>query len=695
MRRTDRARLCTLLSLLLLLMPCSLLTACTEGDLGEGAVTDTDTVTDTSTETDGADTLDTLSGTEPENGSAWTPDTGVFNEGKVAYRKEVETTPLLTYGDADIGACMMRGAADVDTLFYTDFSDNDPTAANTAALYQAGQATVKDGKLWLPYDATTESGFSGGWTLWSPVPAADWAHHKQVQLSLTWDITSVTEQAWMTPFVGCYVTHYTNKLPTEPGDGLWFAFNEMSNSIAVYHPDTACWPGAWAQVPVTAGLMSGQHKLDIVCTPAYDTYIYITPAEGGDAQLVCTVSFDGGKIAVRDGAGNLIREDACTTEALGGENFSVFPHASGAVIDEAAVLGAWKGGSVERTVVTATPDEGHELGLDITDKTDLVSICYSVWFDTILGGGSSEIDSFNNITEALAGNQGFGNLGEFHYWAKPAEGYYRSSDKSVIRTHMRQLYTAGVDFIIVDLTNAHNGYLGSSAWITYIQQPVDAICETIMEMRAEGEGTPYVVFWVGNWVGDSTEVYKAIYDRYYTTDKWRDCFVYWDDKPFLLTSHLMPSRFPYKNLFTVRCMWGLGVNHKAGQWSFLSVDNKNTVTYDKDGNPEQLGVATASQETYMSASTAHGRDGGAFWNAQWQTAFDVHPKIVTLTWWNEWVAQRIEVDGKVYFTDNYTQEYSRDIEPMEGGHGDQYYQWLIQYIAAYKGGLACPDLVDK
>ena len=95
-------------------------------------------------------------------------------------------------------------------------------------------------------------------------------------------------------------------------------------------------------------------------------------------------------------------------------------------------------------------------------------------------------------------------------------------------------------------------------------------------------------------------------------------------------------------------------------------------------------------------STAHGRDGGRFWNRQWQTAFEVHPKIVTVTWWNEWCAQLYKVDGVGYiFTDNFDIEHSRDIEPMEGGHGDQYYKWLCEYIRAYRAGEPCPDLTEK
>ena len=51
-------------------------------------------------------------------------------------------------------------------------------------------------------------------------------------------------------------------------------------------------------------------------------------------------------------------------------------------------------------------------------------------------------------------------------------------------------------------------------------------------------------------------------------------------------------------------------------------------------------------------------------------------------------------EGEYVFVDNYNQEYSRDLEPMEGGHGDQYYQWMIKYISAYKAGNRCPVLVE-
>ncbi len=340
--------------------------------------------------------------------------------------------------------------------------------------------------------------------------------------------------------------------------------------------------------------------------------------------------------------------------------------------------------------VSATPAEGYTLGLDITDKTGLVSICYTTWFNAIFDEG----DTMYNISDIEAGLQKWGPENYFHYWGKPALGYYRSTDKTVIRTHMTQLYAAGVDFIIIDATFLGDHSIGNRWWEMYTAGPARAICETIMEMRAEGLGTPYMVFWLGT--NKQGNLYKAAMDEFFNQEKWKDCFVYWDNKPFVITWGNV-SDCPYLDRLTVRTMRGLQYGAPEDEWSFLTLDTWGKYAKGPDGTPEQVTVSVASQETYMSfTETARGRKGGTRFFQQWYNAFAIRPKIVTVTWWNEWTAQRLPIgDGQYAFTDNYNQEYSRDIEPMEGGHGDQYYQWLIQYISAYKGGLDCPHLYEE
>ncbi|MBE7067458.1 MAG: hypothetical protein E7385_07910 [Ruminococcaceae bacterium] len=334
-----------------------------------------------------------------------------------------------------------------------------------------------------------------------------------------------------------------------------------------------------------------------------------------------------------------------------------------------------------------------EYGLDITKKENIISICYSTWFTKILNGKTKNPP---NITEILAGNQDWAGSPAFHYWAEPALGYYKSDNKEIIRTHMTQLYEAGVDFIIIDNTNAVMSWKnkGSSNWSLYITKPCTAILDTIVEMREEGLMTPYVVFWSKVDEEQGWQIVEETYNQFYTQDKWKDCFVYWEGKPLALATNMLdnPPEF-----FTIREMFGLRQELSVSEWSFLDIENKPS--YDADGFVEQICVCVASQETYMSAPTAHGRNHGIFFYEQWLKAFEYRPKVITLTWWNEWAAQRIYIksgpyEGQYHFTDAYNAEYSRDIEPMKGGHGDQYYKWMAEYIKAYREGRTCPRLVE-
>ncbi len=79
---------------------------------------------------------------------------------------------------------------------------------------------------------------------------------------------------------------------------------------------------------------------------------------------------------------------------------------------------------------------------------------------------------------------------------------------------------------------------------------------------------------------------------------------------------------------------------------------------------------------------------------QWKRALEVDPEFIFITGWNEWIAMRFdEFAGErepVMFVDQFTQEYSRDIEPMKGGHSDDYYYQMVDYIRRFKGAREMP-----
>jgi hypothetical protein len=62
-----------------------------------------------------------------------------------------------------------------------------------------------------------------------------------------------------------------------------------------------------------------------------------------------------------------------------------------------------------------------------------------------------------------------------------------------------------------------------------------------------------------------------------------------------------------------------------------------------------------------------------------------------VTGWNEWVAGRWgNPNGPIEFVDQYDHEFSRDIEPMKGGHGDNYYYQLVANVRRFKGSAPLP-----
>lgn len=76
---------------------------------------------------------------------------------------------------------------------------------------------------------------------------------------------------------------------------------------------------------------------------------------------------------------------------------------------------------------------------------------------------------------------------------------------------------------------------------------------------------------------------------------------------------------------------------------------------------------------------------------QWNRALKLDPQFVFVTGWNEWIAQRFQApNGSVMFVDQFDMEHSRDIEPMKGGFGDDYYYQLVNYARQFKGVRSIP-----
>lgn len=108
-----------------------------------------------------------------------------------------------------------------------------------------------------------------------------------------------------------------------------------------------------------------------------------------------------------------------------------------------------------------------------------------------------------------------------YHWAEPEMGYFLSKDKYVIHKDISMLADAGVDVLIMDVTNAE---LYWDQW--------QVLFKTMQEMKALGNKVPEFCFWAFN--GPVITVVQRLYDRIYKTSQYKDLWFYWNGKPLLL-----------------------------------------------------------------------------------------------------------------------------------------------------------------
>lgn len=337
-----------------------------------------------------------------------------------------------------------------------------------------------------------------------------------------------------------------------------------------------------------------------------------------------------------------------------------------------------------------------------------------------------------------------------YHWGEPENGYFLSQDEWVIRKDMSMLSDAGVDVLVLDVTNAVRYW---DEW--------EVLFSTMEKMRAEGNRTPLFCFWAFN--GKVIEVVQSLYERYYREPRFQDLWFYWDGKPLLLynAEPEMDANGGYaayrdgsadysdevKEFFTLRNMWwgyyewnGHRYVGTEDNWSFgYSMANEEVMRMSPeelaskhDGRLEEFAVTPAQHPVTMTSepmgvgkswSKAFGQPRldehdmpdsayvpwlgrkvadptgyGIYFQERWEEALEADPEFLYLNDWNEWTAGKY--DGEVgwlgrqnpfMFVDQYNAEFNRTISPMKGGYTDNFYMQMAQNIRRYKGVRPVPE----
>ncbi|WP_460197782.1 glycoside hydrolase family 71/99 protein [Segatella asaccharophila] len=167
-----------------------------------------------------------------------------------------------------------------------------------------------------------------------------------------------------------------------------------------------------------------------------------------------------------------------------------------------------------------------EVGTLKTDKKRTVGIFYITWHDE--GKYKIGIPYKADVTKVLDADPNARKNGESkawtidsYHWGEPEYGYFLSQDEYVIRHDMSMLADAGVDVIVLDVTNA---VLYWDEW--------KVLFRTMEQMKSEGNKVPKFCFWAFN--GNVITVVQRLFEGIYKQDKYRDLWFMWDGKPLLL-----------------------------------------------------------------------------------------------------------------------------------------------------------------
>jgi hypothetical protein len=343
-----------------------------------------------------------------------------------------------------------------------------------------------------------------------------------------------------------------------------------------------------------------------------------------------------------------------------------------------------------------------------------VALFYSLWHGEHGTGGPYDITKIlaANPTSPAWGPGGvYPDGGAPHHWGEPEFGYYLSNDQWVMRKHAYMLANADIDVIVFDITNAYtykNNYL--------------ALCSVFANIRANGGRTPKIAF-IANAYAD--QAVTAVYNDLYSPGLYSDLWFYWKGKPLMLAplngqvvgGRTITYSSTILNFFNMRYSWAETAGYDI--WNWIDDYPQDYGWHESSSVPEAVSVSagrhanigrgrsyhSGSQPAFNQYALTGTEHRGLMFAEQWSRLKQIDPELVFLTQWNEWTQQRFIVPtgqqfyflgslvgaGSTFFVDSYNQEFSRDIEPMKGGHTDNYYYQMIDGIRRYKGVRQLPS----
>lgn len=330
------------------------------------------------------------------------------------------------------------------------------------------------------------------------------------------------------------------------------------------------------------------------------------------------------------------------------------------------------------------------------NKDKEFGLFYHIWHGYHTNGIYNITDLLENDPESLWDHRGTPNspYGEFHYWGEPLFGYYNSSDPWLIARHIELLTMAGVDYLVYDLTNA-----------TIYFDAINAIFAVLDEFQQQGFNVPKVAFYTNTASG---RVIQTVYNTWYKNGLYENLWYSLNGvKPLIIgkkgdiynATQNQDLADEILNFFEIKeSQWPSdpGQNLEEGfpwmSWVYPQQNFSGVMSVSLAQHP---GMRMSEGEisnngrgfnykTYLNET--EGFRSGPNFQGQWDNVFANKDSVnnVFMTGFNEWIAIKY-ADGadRVYFVDTFNEEYSRDIEMVNGGYGDNFYIQMLQNMREF------------
>ena len=368
--------------------------------------------------------------------------------------------------------------------------------------------------------------------------------------------------------------------------------------------------------------------------------------------------------------------------------------------------------------IVATDALGRSFGeSDVYASDKDVGVFYSVWHSDHVGdNGILDITKLQkeNPDELwdVSKNTYFA-----HYWGEPLYGYYASDDPWVIERHLELFAMSGIDYLALDLTN-----------LSYYERNCRVLFDKILEFQAQGWDVPQVMgLFSGLPYRGQADLDKlnGFYNTFYKDSKYDSVWYRRGEKnkPLIaidMANEFKELSFELQNYFCFRnLMWPFSEfgtdEYKDMAWldwckeqEIFDVEKLGMMSVSVAQHPNEAmprmsdSVDPALKPTMYDSNRGRG---WTYYEDEYAEDFDNHCNVygtnnpelalqgtnlqfcwdnahekrdqlseVLVTGWNEWIAFKNDYgDGRASFVDLCDMEFSRDLEMMKDGYGDNFY----------------------